>query len=141
MKKQVLIAAITLLSLTACGGNEHFPCKKNIEQNYRPMVFFAVNSAELTSHSKMELGRIVKHMGNCKKKKIRVIGYTDSTGSSNYNMMLGEKRALAVQDYLLSLGVHPKQIEIISEGENDPIASNSTASGRSENRRAVVKFY
>ena len=141
MKKQVLIAAITLLSLTACGGNEHFPCKKNIEQNYRPMVFFAVNSAELTSHSKMELGRIVKHMGNCPHQKIRVIGYTDSTGSSNYNMMLGEKRALAVQDYLLSLGVHPKQIEIISEGENDPIASNSTASGRSENRRAVVKFY
>ena len=56
--------------------------------------------------------------------KIKVTGHTDSTGSADYNMKLSLRRAEAVRDYLISLGVDPNKLEVIGAGENNPIADN-----------------
>ena len=68
-----------------------------------------------------------------------VSGYTDSTGSMEYNQTLSRSRAAAVAAYLQGQGVAAKRFEIIGMGPSNPIASNDTAAGRAQNRRVEVR--
>lgn len=71
---------------------------------------------------------------------IEVEGHTDSTGSPEYNLALGQKRADAVRQYLHERDSFPLHlIETISFGESKPIAENSTRDGRAQNRRVVIR--
>lgn len=71
---------------------------------------------------------------------IEIEGHTDSTGDEAYNLALGEKRALAVRNYLASSGNIPLHaMNTISMGESQAVADNSTSEGRSQNRRVVVR--
>jgi outer membrane protein OmpA-like peptidoglycan-associated protein len=67
--------------------------------------------------------------------KVQVEGYTDSVGSDEMNQTLSDNRAAAVKNFLVSQGVSPDNITSRGFGKNDPVADNSTASGRAENRR------
>jgi outer membrane protein OmpA-like peptidoglycan-associated protein len=67
--------------------------------------------------------------------KVQVEGYTDSVGTDELNQKLSENRAAAVKDFLVSQGVSPTNITSAGFGKNDPVADNSTASGRAQNRR------
>jgi outer membrane protein OmpA-like peptidoglycan-associated protein len=67
--------------------------------------------------------------------KVQVEGYTDSVGSDDFNQKLSENRAGAVKDFLVSQGVPPANISSEGFGKNDPVADNTTASGRAANRR------
>lgn len=67
-----------------------------------------------------------------------IVGHTDSTGSEAYNQTLSERRAQAVVDLLIDLGVNPERLESWGEGESNPIADNTTAEGRAKNRRVEI---
>jgi outer membrane protein OmpA-like peptidoglycan-associated protein len=67
--------------------------------------------------------------------KVQVEGYTDSVGSDDYNQKLSENRAAAVKDFLVSQGVQPNSITSAGFGKSDPVADNTSASGRAQNRR------
>ena len=67
--------------------------------------------------------------------RIRVEGNTDSVGSDEYNQKLSDRRAKAVRDYLIGLGIAADRMQTIGRGEGNPIASNDTAAGRAMNRR------
>jgi outer membrane protein OmpA-like peptidoglycan-associated protein len=69
---------------------------------------------------------------------ITVAGHTDSTGSRDYNQQLSEKRALSVASYLKSRNIVDARFEIVGFGEDYPIADNSTADGRAQNRRVEL---
>ena len=69
---------------------------------------------------------------------VEIQGYTDSIGTDDYNMKLGDKRAQAVRRYLNSVGVPLSRMSTISYGKSNPIADNGTRDGRSENRRVVL---
>jgi outer membrane protein OmpA-like peptidoglycan-associated protein len=69
---------------------------------------------------------------------ITITGYTDSIGSDAYNLKLGMARAMSVRNYLASKGVDASRMTADSKGEADPIAPNSTAEGRQQNRRVVI---
>jgi OOP family OmpA-OmpF porin len=69
---------------------------------------------------------------------IDVIGHTDSDGSEEYNMALSIRRAEAVRDYMVSEGVDSSIIDVMGEGESNPIVSNATSEGRAENRRVDI---
>jgi outer membrane protein OmpA-like peptidoglycan-associated protein len=69
---------------------------------------------------------------------ITITGYTDSIGSDAYNLKLGMARAVSVRSYLASKGVDASRMTADSKGEADPIAPNSTAEGRQQNRRVVI---
>lgn len=74
--------------------------------------------------------------------KVSIAGFADSIGSSEYNEQISWMRAFDIQKYLVELGVNEDQIMISANGSADPVASNSSAEGRAENRRvelALVK--
>jgi peptidoglycan-associated lipoprotein len=67
-------------------------------------------------------------------------GHTDATGDDTYNMTLGEERAMAVRDYLAKAhSIALSRLEVISYGETEPVADNSTRDGRAQNRRVVIR--
>ncbi|OGV95500.1 MAG: hypothetical protein A3I04_01340 [Nitrospinae bacterium RIFCSPLOWO2_02_FULL_39_110] len=67
--------------------------------------------------------------------KLHIAGHTDNTGSEEENLMLGQKRADAVKEYLQDKGIDPSRITTVSYGESQSIADNSTEEGRKINRR------
>ena len=71
--------------------------------------------------------------------KLSIEAHTDNIGSNAANIMLGLDRARAVRDYLATQGVAPERIRISSAGEDAPVAPNTTAIGRQQNRRIVIK--
>jgi outer membrane protein OmpA-like peptidoglycan-associated protein len=71
-------------------------------------------------------------------KKIRINGFADATGSKDYNQQLSEERAAAVKAVLVKDGIDSDNISLESFGESHPVATNSTAKGRQQNRRAEI---
>jgi OmpA-OmpF porin, OOP family len=67
---------------------------------------------------------------------VTIEGHTDSIGTSEYNLALGERRANSVRDYLSMRGITAGRMRTVSYGEERPIATNDTAAGRAMNRRA-----
>jgi peptidoglycan-associated lipoprotein len=68
--------------------------------------------------------------------RVTIEGHTDSIGTSEYNLALGERRANSVRDYLVSRGIMNTRLQTVSFGEDRPVDNNNTAQGRAMNRRA-----
>ena len=102
-------------------------------------VTFETNSAILTADSRAPLNEVADGMVKHPRLKVELQGYTDSTGSDKYNLILSDKRANSVRSYLLSQGVHPEQLMAKGFGKADPVESNATPEGRARNRRVVMK--
>jgi outer membrane protein OmpA-like peptidoglycan-associated protein len=86
------------------------------------------------------LNRVADTLKQYPKTMIDILGHTDSTGSDAYNQALSERRARAVADYLVAQGVQPVRLATRGFGETQPIASNDTAEGRTQNRRVEIKI-
>jgi outer membrane protein OmpA-like peptidoglycan-associated protein len=71
---------------------------------------------------------------------VDVTGHTDNTGSDSHNQDLSQRRAVAVATILANQGVDQRRFYIEGKGEGDPIASNATESGRSQNRRVEIQI-
>lgn len=69
---------------------------------------------------------------------VRVTGYTDNTGTVEYNQQLSESRASSVANYLAAQGVSSNRFSVLGYGERGPVASNQTAQGRAQNRRVEI---
>ena len=100
-------------------------------------VFFATNKSTLTTAAKQTLS---KQAGYIKSSKIAVLieGHADERGTREYNLALGERRANAVRDYLMSLGVKAGDVSVISYGKERPVNSESSKLAWSQNRRSVT---
>lgn len=70
---------------------------------------------------------------------VRIEGHTDERGTREYNMALGERRANAVKEYLVLQGVNPRILEVVSYGEERPVAMGSNERSWAQNRRAELK--
>ncbi len=113
---------------------------ENININLPDGVTFATDSADIASGFYGPLNEISKVLLQYSETKILVNGYTDSTGNSNHNQKLSERRAASVRNYFIGQGVASNRIIARGYGEQDPIASNATAAGRQANRRVEVKI-
>ncbi len=71
---------------------------------------------------------------------VRLEGHTDERGSREYNMALGERRAKAVRDFLVLQGVRRDDLEVVSYGEERPLAMGSNDSAWAKNRRVEIKY-
>jgi len=101
-------------------------------------VHFGFDKHELTPQDKMNLDKDLQKLSKEPDVHIVIKGYTDSTGSEEYNQKLSERRAQALYDYFASKGISGERMKTVGYGESDPIANNSTAQGRALNRRAEI---
>ena len=98
-------------------------------------VRFDTNKSSLTASAKTNLDKLVPVFAEYPDTNITIYGYTDSTGPADYNLKLSGERAGSVRNYLASKGVSSSRFQVTGLGIADPIASNQTAEGRSQNRR------
>ncbi|WP_105901599.1 OmpA family protein [Vibrio gangliei] len=101
---------------------------------------FGHDSTELTPEAKSSLDPVVTYLDQRQDVNVTVTGYTDSTGSAEYNQKLSEQRAQKAADYLTANGVDSSRVTVEGKGEADPIADNSTAEGREQNRRVEIHY-
>lgn len=98
-------------------------------------VRFDTNKSTLTPSAKANLDKLVPVFQSYADTDIMIYGYTDSTGTVAYNQILSEQRAVSVKNYLISKGLVGDRFKTVGMGVNDPIATNETPEGRSQNRR------
>ena len=101
-------------------------------------VLFETGKAELRPGALQHLYPLVTFLQKYPKHRVVIEGHTDSVGSETYNLDLSQRRADAVQAFLLHNGVNPGQLTTRGYGKAAPVASNATAEGRQQNRRVEL---
>lgn len=109
-----------------------------IKLNLPESITFSVNQANLNPAVYPALNQIATVLNKYPNTAVHVLGFTDSTGSEDYNMNLSQRRARAAANYLASQGVVQGRLAVRGYGEGFPIASNSTVAGKAQNRRAEI---
>jgi outer membrane protein OmpA-like peptidoglycan-associated protein len=103
-----------------------------------PDVLFAFNKYTLKPEAREKLAKVSGILLAYPDLRVHVEGYTDSIGSDEYNQKLSEERAGSVRDYLVAQSVPDGEVTSQGFGKTHPIADNTTASGRAQNRRVQL---
>lgn len=103
-------------------------------------ITFKTDSSDINAGFYATLNSVAKVLNKYDNSTVMVMGYTDSTGSAEYNQNLSKQRANAVAAYLQGQGVKASRFEIMGMGASNPIVSNSTTEGRQQNRRVEIKI-
>ena len=98
-------------------------------------VRFDTNKSTLTATAKANLDKLVKVFTEYPDTDIKIYGYTDSAGADDYNMNLSQARAETVKTYLAAKGLAASRFLTVGLGEMEPVATNDTPEGKSQNRR------
>ena len=101
-------------------------------------VFFATNESILTTASRETLRKQAEYLRKNSSMNIVVEGHADERGTREYNLALGERRANAAKDYLMTYGISASRISVISYGKERPVDSGSNTLAWSKNRRSVT---
>ena len=145
----LLIVLVSALALSACStakksgvtSGDVYTGTATVEylaSGVKDRVFFATNSSQLTTAYRDTLRKQATYLRKNKKLSVVLEGHADERGTREYNLALGEKRANAARDYLLTYGISGKRISVISYGKEKPVNSASTPLAWSQNRRAVT---
>jgi peptidoglycan-associated lipoprotein len=148
--KQGLTLAVVMSFLVGCSGSDTKPVENTTtgtavtdtsasEATLSNVVYFDFDQYALTAESRAVL---LAHADKLKGASVavRLEGHADERGSREYNMALGEKRANAVRDFLVTQGVNGSSLEVVSFGEEQPVATGSDEASWSQNRRVEVKY-
>lgn len=103
-------------------------------------IFFAPNEYRLKKESYPELNRLVRLIRNEPGASIEIAGHTDNSGNKDYNTVLSEKRATAVKEYLVHMGIDASRIMVTGYGDQKPVASNNSERGKLLNRRVEFRL-
>lgn len=103
-------------------------------------IHFAFNKSDITDSAKANLDEKVEVFRANPAMMIVIRGYTDVVGTDAYNLALGERRAQAAKNYIVSKGIDPRRIIIQSEGESQQIPNTQGVAGQAANRRAVFEL-
>tara|TARA_B100001989_G_scaffold187086_1_gene136554 strand:+ start:71 stop:547 length:477 start_codon:yes stop_codon:yes gene_type:complete len=148
LKNLVLIALATLI-LNACStakkadglDGDVYTGKETVEflaSGVPDRVFFATNKSSLTTKSRETLRKQATFLRKNKNLSVTIEGHADERGTREYNLALGERRANAAKDYLMTYGISGKRISVISYGKERPVNTESTPLAWSQNRRSVT---
>src|SRR6476469_1185650 len=103
--------------------------------DFKEKVLFGFDRSDLGSSAATNLDKLINVLNKYPDTDIKILGHTDNKGTAEYNQGLSERRANSVSGYLRNHGINSGRISTKGMGENDPIASNDTEEGRSQNRR------
>jgi outer membrane protein OmpA-like peptidoglycan-associated protein len=101
-------------------------------------VLFDTNKSELRSGARYTIDKLAAFLAEYPTRNVQIEGFTDSTGSKEYNQRLSERRAEAVRNVLTAQGIDSRRLMTRGYGVEFPVASNETAEGRQRNRRVEV---
>ena len=101
-------------------------------------VFFATNKSSLTTASRATLRKQATFLRKNKNLNVTIEGHADERGTREYNLALGERRANAAKDYLMTYGISSDRISVLSYGKERPVDSGSNPLAWSKNRRSVT---
>ena len=139
--KMVLFFSLCMFLFSCAAKQAKAPSEPKVIDKMTLQVFFDSGKAILTEADLKELPKAVDFLKKYPGTKIRLDGYTDSTGTEAYNMKLSERRAMAVRDYLVKeAGVDSSKITVVGHGGADPVADNKTPEGRAKNRRVEISI-
>jgi len=148
--KKVLVVILASVALTACATqgkkagmmtSDVYTGSDTVEylaSGVKDRVFFATNKSTLTTASRDTLRKQAAWMRKKSKVTVSVEGHADERGTREYNLALGERRANAVKDYLMTYGISGSRISVISYGKERPVNSGSSPLAWSQNRRSVT---
>ena len=113
--------------------------KKSLEElnAEKPLsdVFFSYDSAAVTEEGRASLQKNLEWLRKWGNTRVLIEGHCDNRGTPEYNLALGEQRAAAVRDYLVSLGLPAARVTIVSKGEEQPFCNEEAESCYLQNRR------
>ena len=109
------------------------------EANKLLMVHFAFDSAQLSDEAQSELRTNADYLRKTPNARIVIEGHCDERGSAEYNLALGERRAIAVKKYLAWLGIDASRLQTVSYGSEQPLDPAHTEQAWAENRRAQFR--
>lgn len=101
-------------------------------------VLFDTAKSTLKQDAQISLAKVSVILQQYPDLKLQIEGYTDSVGSDNYNLKLSEDRADSTKAFLINNGVNPENVSSLGFGKANPVADNSTAAGRAQNRRVEM---
>ena len=149
--KRILIVVFASLALTACATAKKAGTGKMqgdvytgldtveyLASGVKDRVFFATNKSTLTTASRDTLRTQAAWMRKNEDITVSVEGHADERGTREYNLALGDRRANAVKDYLMTYGISANRVSVISYGKERPVNSGSTPLAWSQNRRSVT---
>ena len=147
--KNIFLVVFTTLILSACStakksGNmdgDVYTGKETVKylaKGVPDRVFFATNKSSLTTASRATLRKQATYLRKNKKLNVTIEGHADERGTREYNLALGERRANAAKDYLMTYGISSDRITVLSYGKERPVDSGSNPLAWSKNRRSVT---
>ena len=148
--KNILLVIFATLILSACStakktgdiDGDVYTGKETVEYlaaGVPDRVFFATNKSSLTTASRATLRKQATFLRkNNKNLNVTIEGHADERGTREYNLALGERRANAARDYLMTYGISGKRISVISYGKEKPVNPKSSPLAWSQNRRSVT---
>ena len=147
--KNIFLVVLTTLVLSACstakkGANldgDVYTGTDTVEylaSGVPDRVFFATNKSSLTTKSRETLRKQATYLRKNKNLNVTIEGHADERGTREYNLALGERRANAAKDYLMTYGISGKRISTISYGKEKPVNPGSDPLSWSQNRRSVT---
>ena len=147
--KRLLIVVIASVALTACAAQKKtgmmagdvYTGSDTVEYlatGVKDRVFFATNKSTLTTASRDTLRKQAAYMRKKKDLNFTIEGHADERGTREYNLALGERRANAVKDYLMTYGISSNRLSVVSYGKERPVNSGSNPLAWSQNRRSVT---
>ena len=114
---------------------------EGIAVTFESGLLFDYDSDVIKGNARDNLVNLANSLKKYPKTDLMIVGHTDAMGSDSYNQGLSERRARAAKAFLVSQGVASDRVNIAGRGEAEPIASNDSADGRSQNRRVEVAIY
>ena len=147
--RNVFLVIFTTLILSACStakksgsvDGDVYTGKETVEylaSGVPDRVFFATNKSSLTTASRATLRKQATYLRKNKNLNVTIEGHADERGTREYNLALGERRANAARDYLMTYGISGKRISVISYGKEKPVNPKSSPISWSQNRRSVT---
>jgi peptidoglycan-associated lipoprotein len=150
--KNTLLVLATCLVLTACASKKVENVGEQIQgdvysgtdtvkylaDGVKDRVFFATNESILTTASRETLRSQAAWLRKNSSVNVILEGHADERGTREYNLALGERRANAAKDYLMTYGISSDRISVLSYGKERPVDSGSNPLAWSKNRRAVT---
>ncbi len=103
-------------------------------------ITFNTNQSDIRPEFNRVLDSVALVLKEYNKTLVNVYGFTDSDGSAQYNQQLSEQRGINVANYLVNKGTDQRRFHVIGYGEENPVASNSSAAGKARNRRVEIRI-